>query len=163
MQFWLKVLKVCNQATGYASPHFWCLFQVRINWEGCARKGIQRKNGGYGRDGAPISLDVVAVYPDCWCVCLCYLHFAPENPEDGEMYLLVSAHPVYFGLSAESCKMVVCMCVSENLQWWNDLGNHLWSFKIYYYYIVYSRKCFSIAGPHLWIALPSSLRQDIIS
>jgi len=34
--------------------------------------------------GAPISQDGVAVHPDCWCVCLCYLHFAPENPEDGE-------------------------------------------------------------------------------
>jgi len=33
---------------------------------------------------APISQDGVAVYLDCWCVCLCYLHFAPENPEDGE-------------------------------------------------------------------------------
>jgi len=43
--------------------------------------------------GAPISLDGVAVHPDCWCVCLFYLHFAPENPEDGEMYLLVPAHP----------------------------------------------------------------------
>ena len=21
---------------------------------------------------------------DCWCVCLCYLQFAPENPEDGD-------------------------------------------------------------------------------
>jgi len=30
-----------NQATGYASQHIWCLFQARINWEGCARKGIQ--------------------------------------------------------------------------------------------------------------------------
>ena len=37
---------------------------------------------------APISLVGVAVHPDCWCICLCYLHFAPENPEDGEMYLL---------------------------------------------------------------------------
>ena len=43
--------------------------------------------------GAPISLDGVAVHPDCWCICLCYLHFAPENPEDGVMYLLVLAHP----------------------------------------------------------------------
>jgi len=38
--------------------------------------------------GAPISQDGVAVHPDCWCVCLYYLHFAPENPEDGKMYLL---------------------------------------------------------------------------
>jgi len=68
--------------------------QPRINWEGCGRKGIWCKNGGDGRDGgtsSPISLDLdgVAVDPDCWCVCLCYLHFAPEYPEDGEMYLLV--------------------------------------------------------------------------
>jgi len=38
-------------ATGYASQHIWCLSQASINWEGCARKGIQRKNGGDGRDG----------------------------------------------------------------------------------------------------------------
>jgi len=45
-----------NQATGYAIQHIWCLSQARINWEGCARKGIWRKNGVDGRDGAPISL-----------------------------------------------------------------------------------------------------------
>jgi len=33
---------------------------------------------------APISQDGVAIHLDCWCVCVCYLHFAPENPEDGE-------------------------------------------------------------------------------
>jgi len=36
---------------------------------------------GMAEMGAPVSLDGVAVHPDCWCVCLCYLHFAPENPE----------------------------------------------------------------------------------
>jgi len=41
--------------------------------------------------GAPISVDRLAVHPDCWCICLCYLHFAPENPEDGKMYLPVLA------------------------------------------------------------------------
>jgi len=61
--------------------------------------------------GAPISLDGVEVHPDCWCVCLCYLHFAPENPEDGEMYLLVRARPGCPGPSPESRKMVVCVCV----------------------------------------------------
>jgi len=35
-----------NQATGYASQHIWCLSQARINWEGCGKKDIQRKNGG---------------------------------------------------------------------------------------------------------------------
>ena len=61
--------------------------------------------------GAPISLDWVAVHPDCWYICLCYLHFAPENPEDGKMYLLVPAHPGCPRQSPESCKMVVCVCV----------------------------------------------------
>jgi len=36
------------------------------------------------------------------------LHFAPENPEDGEMYILIPAHPGCPGQSPESCKMVVC-------------------------------------------------------
>jgi len=40
-----------NQATRYASQHICCLSQARIHWEGCARKGIQHKNGGDGRDG----------------------------------------------------------------------------------------------------------------
>jgi len=33
--------------------------------------------------GAPMSQDWVACHPDCWCICLCHLYFAPENPEDG--------------------------------------------------------------------------------
>ena len=61
--------------------------------------------------GAPISLDGVAVHPDCWCICLCYLHFAPENPEDGEVYLLVLAHPGCPRQSPESHKMVVVVVV----------------------------------------------------
>jgi len=56
------------------------------------RKGIWQKMVGMAEMGAPISLDGVAVHPDCWCVCLCYLHFALENPEDGKMYLLVPAN-----------------------------------------------------------------------
>ena len=63
--------------------------------------------------GEPISLDGVAVHPDCWCICLCYLHFAPENPENGEMYLLVPAHPGCPGQSPESRKMVVLCCVCQ--------------------------------------------------
>ena len=39
-----------------------------------------------------------------------YLHFAPENPEDGKMYLLVPAHPSCPRQSPESRKMVVCVC-----------------------------------------------------
>ena len=64
---------------------------------------------GMAEVGAPISLDGVAVHPDCWCICLCYLHFAPENPEDGEMYLLVTAH---LDKVQRAIKMVLCVCVS---------------------------------------------------
>jgi len=38
-----------NQATGFASQHFWCLYQARINLERCGRNGIRRKNGGWWR------------------------------------------------------------------------------------------------------------------
>ena len=61
--------------------------------------------------GAPISLYGAAVHPRCWCVCLCCLNFALENPEDGEMYLLVPAHVGSPGQSPESREMVVCVCV----------------------------------------------------
>jgi len=61
--------------------------------------------------GALVSLDGVTVHPDSWCICLCYLHFALENPEDGEMYLLVLAHPGCSRQSPESRKMVVSVCV----------------------------------------------------
>jgi len=47
--------------------------------------------------GEPISHDGVAVHPDCWFVCLCYLYFAPEYPEDGEqrydIWVLPRMHP----------------------------------------------------------------------
>jgi len=66
---------------------------------------------GIAEMGAPISLDMVAVHPGCWCICLCYLHFAPENPEDGEMNLVVPAHQGCPGQSPESCKMVVCCSI----------------------------------------------------
>ena len=83
--FLLRSPLVENQATVYASHHIWCLTQARINLEGCARKGIWRKNGGDGkRWWAPISHDGVAVHLDCWHVYLCYLHFSSENPEDGK-------------------------------------------------------------------------------
>jgi len=39
------------QGTRYAGQHIWCLSQARINCEGCARNGIQRKNDGDGRGG----------------------------------------------------------------------------------------------------------------
>jgi len=56
----------------------------RKNWEIRARKGISVKMTGMAEMGAPISQDGMAVHPNCWCICLCYLHFAPESPEDGK-------------------------------------------------------------------------------
>jgi len=47
--------------------------------------------------------------------CLCYLHFAPENPEDVKCALLVPAHPGCPGLSPESCKMGVSVMVYNYL------------------------------------------------
>ena len=52
----------------------------------------------------------LAVHPDCWCICLCYLHFAPDNPKVGEMYLLVPAHRGCPGQGPEGRKMDVCVC-----------------------------------------------------
>jgi len=40
-----------NQGTWYTSQHTWCLFQARINREGCDRKGIRYKNGRDDEDG----------------------------------------------------------------------------------------------------------------
>ena len=53
-QMGFKMLLEINQATRYASQHIWCMSQARINWEGCARKDIQRKNGGDSRYGGTI-------------------------------------------------------------------------------------------------------------
>jgi len=83
--------------------------------EGCVRKGIRHKNGGDG----------VAVHPHCWCIRLCYLHFAPENPEDSEMYLLVLAHLGCPGQSPESHKTVVVVVVLDC----NKLLHHFSSVK----------------------------------
>jgi len=51
---------------------------------GLCQKGDPVYNGGMAEVGVPVSQDGVTVHPDCWYVCLCYLHFAPKNPEDGK-------------------------------------------------------------------------------
>jgi len=66
---------------------------------------------GMAEMGAPISLDGAAVHSDSWYVYLCYLHFAPENPEDGEMYLLVPAHPDFPGKVLRAVKWLCVVCV----------------------------------------------------
>jgi len=91
VQLWLT----CNFVTTIFTP-FACM----------PGRASGTKMVGMAEMGAPISLD-------CWCVSLCYLYFAPENPEDGEMYLLVPAHPCCPGQSPESCKMVACVCGTD--------------------------------------------------
>jgi len=71
-----------KQATGYASQHIRCLFQARIKWEVVPVRAYGIKWWGWQRFGCQIvrmgwqSIRIV--------VCLCYLHFPPENPEDDE-------------------------------------------------------------------------------
>jgi len=45
---------------GMQSSIFLCLSQARINWEGCGRKGIRRKNEGDDGGGSLISSEGVA-------------------------------------------------------------------------------------------------------
>jgi len=56
-------------------------------------KGYGVKMVGMAEVGVPISQDGVAIHPDCWYVCLCYLQFAPENPEDGEQRYNIQVSP----------------------------------------------------------------------
>jgi len=52
---------VCDTVPwGMQSSIFLCLFQARINWEGCGRKGIRRKNGGDDGGGSLTSSQGVA-------------------------------------------------------------------------------------------------------
>jgi len=111
--------RVRNQTIWYASQYIWCLSQARINWKGNVRKGIQHKNGRMVDLLAPISLDGVAVHPEWWCICLCYLHIAPENTENDEMYLLPLAHLGCPGHSPESHKMVVIIIQGYEGKWCN--------------------------------------------
>jgi len=76
------------------------------------------------------------VHLDCWCVCLCYLHFASENPDNGEqrydcwvsfhmirigvswwMFLLVLAHQVVPDKVQRAIKQSCVACVRK---WWED-------------------------------------------
>jgi len=68
---------------------------------------------GMAEVGAPISLDSGwSGSPSRLLVHLPVLSsFSRENPEDGEMYLLVPAHPGCPGQSPESRKMCVCEVV----------------------------------------------------
>ena len=66
--------------------------QAWINWEGCGRNGIRRKNAGGDGGRVTDSPDGVAfswIVSVCQCVYLCYLPHAPQNPED------VMYHPMH--------------------------------------------------------------------
>ena len=59
----------------YISQHIWCLSQARINWEGCVRKGILRKNDGDGRGGGHqlVWIRWQSIQTN-WCPHLCHSH-----------------------------------------------------------------------------------------
>jgi len=77
----LQLFQTRNQATRYASQHIWCLFQARINWEGCSSKGIRRNNGGMMEVGH--WLVQIEWCPSGWLVCLpCYLPLHHKSPEE---------------------------------------------------------------------------------
>jgi len=54
---------------------------------------------------APISQGGVAVHLECWCVCLCYLHFASVS-----WYHFGTSQPGLPRQSPESCNGCVCVC-----------------------------------------------------
>ena len=67
--------------------------------------------------GAPISLDGVAVHLDCWCVCLCYLHFASQNRRLTNTIVL---------FSGETCMLVP----NQPLLWWlTNISEHQLSLR----------------------------------
>jgi len=64
-----------------------------------------------GRDGAPISLNGVAVHSDCWCVCLCYLHLHQKIQKMAKCtfwYQLTQVVPDKVQRAVDGC---VCVCV----------------------------------------------------
>ena len=100
-----------NEATGYAIQHIWCLSQTRINWDGCDRKGIRRKNGDdwcgslIGPDG--VALSRILVFLPLFFPC-------PINIKSRRRFLVASAHPGSPGKRAIKWLYVcvrVCACV----------------------------------------------------
>jgi len=68
-------MSVINQVTWYASQHIWCLSEVRINWEGCGRKGIRWENFGISGMGFftdQFSGPGTAVSPMCVCLLITF-------------------------------------------------------------------------------------------
>jgi len=52
------------------------------------------KTVGMAEVGTPISQDGVAVYPDCWWVCLCYLHFTQKIRKMANKDMTFGYYPV---------------------------------------------------------------------
>jgi len=56
--------------------------------------------------------------PDCWCVCLHYFHFAPENPQDRGYHRVGATTCLYkqeVGNAAQPCAKVQG-CVNDDLR-----------------------------------------------
>jgi len=84
----------------------WCLSQAKINWQGCGRKGIWRKNGGWWR-WSLISPDRMA--PSRIVSVSTSVIFPCTMDHKSTRFLLAPAHPGSPGERGR--KMVVCVCV----------------------------------------------------
>jgi len=69
---------------------------------------------GMAEVGAPISLDGVAFHPDCWCICLCYVHFAPEIQKMAKCTFWYRLSRVVLDKVQGAVKWLCCVvCVSD--------------------------------------------------
>ena len=70
--------------------------RARINWEGCARKDIQRKMVGMAEVGVPVSQKGVSVHPDCWVgasACVIFI-LLQKNQKMANKDMTCGYHPV---------------------------------------------------------------------
>jgi len=76
---------------GYALQHIPVPAQARINWEGCSRKGIWRKNGGIDGGGLLISPDGVLPTQIVGVSASCYPPY--HHKVQKKLFFLAPAHP----------------------------------------------------------------------
>ena len=93
---------------GMQSSIFLCLSQARINWEGCDRQGIRRKNGRLME--MAWWLVWMEWYPPGLSVWLPCYRILPSTIQSRRKFLLAPAHPVGAG------KMAV------KRLWWHTTG-----------------------------------------
>jgi len=87
---------------------FLCLSQTRINWKGCGRKSIWRKNGS---DGGGLLIGPDGVAPNrIVCVSASCYPILPSTIKSRRSFLLAPAHPGGPGKKAVKW-LCVCVCI----------------------------------------------------